>query len=66
MTSIIFLKETFWRKEFRCNYLKNKKHFLPFFSDFWNVDETLNFYHKTITLINDVFPEIPAQKNIVR
>ena len=66
MTSIMCLTETFWRNEFRCNYLKNKKLFLNFFFDFQNLKLILNSSQKKMTLIGDIFGEISAPKKMVR
>ena len=66
MTSIICFTETIWRNEFRCIYLKNEKLFHNFFIAF--LKYILNFKHlnKKITLIADVFLEIPAPRNFLR
>ena len=66
MTSIISLIETIYNIQLSCDYLKNQKLFLDFFLPFWNLYEILNNLQKKMTLIADVFPEIPAPKNMVR
>ena len=38
MKTILFLIETTWRYQFRCNYLRDKKLFPNFFLRFWNLD----------------------------
>ena len=40
--------------------------FSEFFLDIQNLHSILNICQKKITLIADVFPEIPAPKNMVR
>ena len=66
MTNIICLIEAIYRKQIRCNYLKNKKHFLNFFFVF--LKSIVNFKHfpKKMTLIADVFPEMLGPRNILR
>ena len=66
MTSIICLTQTIFAKEFRCNYLKNKKLFQKFFLHFQELNLILNRSQKKMTLIGDAFPEIAAPKNMVR
>ena len=57
MASILFLRETIQRNQFRCNYLEIKKLFLNFFLHFWNLVSILNIFKKKMTLIADVFPK---------
>ena len=66
MTNIICLIEAIYRKQIRCNYLKNKKDFLNFFFAF--LKSIVNFKHfpKKMTLIADVFPEMLGPRNILR
>ena len=67
MTSIIFLIETIYSNIFRCNYLKNEKHFHNFFF-FSSSEFRLNFKHfqTKMTLIADVFLNLRTPKNVVR
>ena len=62
MKSIICLNETISRNEFRCNYFKHKKTFSGLFFHFQNLNLILNNSQKKMTLIGDIFPEIPALK----
>ena len=66
MTSILFLKETIYYNMFRCNFLRNKKHFLNFFLHFQNSDWILNIFQEKMTLIADIFLNIRTAKNVVR
>ena len=66
MTSILFLKETIYYNMFRCNFLRNKKHFLNFSLHSRNLDWILNIFQEKMTLIADVFLNIRTAKNVVR
>ena len=66
MTIILFLKETIYYNMFRCNFLRNKKHFLNFFLHFRNLDWILNIFQEKMTLIAHVFLNIRTAKNVVR
>ena len=44
MTSILFLVEKIWRKQFRCSYLKNKSLFVNFFVHFSNLHQILEIF----------------------
>ena len=46
MTSILFLIEGIYNNIFRCNYLRNEKHFRNWFLNFWNLDSILNIFKK--------------------
>ena len=41
MACILFLIETIYRNQFRCNYLKYKTFFQNPFLNVWNLDEIL-------------------------
>ena len=66
MKSILFLIETIWRYQFRCNYHSNKKLFPNIFSAFWK--STLNFKHFAKKDDGDRFCifEITDSENVVR
>ena len=46
MTSILFLIDTIYCNQFRCNYLRNKNLFLNLFLNFQNLDLILNIFEK--------------------
>ena len=62
MTSILFLIETIYCNIFRCNYLRNKKHFPNFFLHFRSLDSILQIFKKKMTLIADVFLNLRTPK----
>ena len=66
MVSMLFLIETIQRNQFRWNYLKNKKLFLDFSVDFWNVVCILNLSKKRMTLIAKIFAKLRTPDNMVR
>ena len=47
-------------------YQKQKHFFETLFLHFSNLYEILNIFQENMTVIADVFPEIPAPKNMVR
>ena len=66
MTSILLLIETIYCNIFRCNYLRNKKLFLDFFSHFQNLNSILKIKRKKMTLIADWLLILRNPKNLVR
>ena len=42
---------TISRNKFKRHYLKNKKHFLDFLLDFWNVHEIQNILKKKMSIL---------------
>ena len=46
------------RSLFKCNYLKNKKHFLGFSFHLWNLHQILNIFEKKKILIANIFPKL--------
>ena len=65
ITSILFLIETFYKNIFRCNYLRNEKYFLIFFS-FVNLHSILEIFKKKKTLIADAFLDLATSIEVVR
>ena len=66
ITSILFLIETIYSNIFRCNYIRNQKHFLNLF--FFTFSEfTFNFEHfqKKMILITDLFLNWRTRKDVV-
>ena len=45
-STYLFLKETNYRSQFRCNYLKNENLSLNFYVQFWNSDKIFNTLKK--------------------
>ena len=68
MTGILFLTEAIYCNIFRCNYLRDQKHFFNFFFllQFLNLNSILNIFKKKMTLIDDVFLNLRKPKYFVR
>ena len=69
MAIILFYTEAIHCNIFRCNYLKNKKHFLHFyflFFPFGKLNLIWNIFKKKMMLIVDVFLNLWTPKNVVR
>ena len=62
MKSILFLRETIERYQFRCNSLTKTNVFLTFLLHFWNLDKILNILSKNITLIDFVISKLRTPK----
>ena len=58
ITSIMFRIVRICRSLFKCNYLKNKKHFLSFIFHLWNLHQISNIFKKKKIVIADVFPKL--------
>ena len=58
ITSIMFRIVRIWRSLFKCNFLKNKKHFLSFIFHLWNLHQISNIFKKKKIVIADVFPKL--------
>ena len=66
MTSILFLTEAIYCNIFRWTYLRNEKYFLNIFLHFLNLESILKNFKTMMTLIADVFLNLPSPKNLVR
>ena len=66
MTSILFGIVRICCSMFKCNYLKNKKHFLEFLFHLWNLHQILNIFEKKMTVIANVFPKLQTVKDLVK
>ena len=67
MTGILFVIQRIYRKQFKCNYIRNKNRFLNLFLHFWNLHQILNILSKKkMILIAHVFPKIGKAKDAVR
>ena len=53
--SIMFRIVRICRSLFKCNFLKNKKHFLSFIFHLWNLHQISNIFKKKKIVIADVF-----------
>ena len=52
---------------FKCNYLKNEKHFCKFFFHFFTLDQILNIFEKKkMIMIANVFPKLQTVKDLVK
>ena len=58
ITSILFRIVRIWSSLFKCNYLKNKKHFLSFLFHLWNLHQILNIFDKKKIVIASVFSKL--------
>ena len=65
ITSILFRIVRFCRSLFKSSYLKNKKHFLGFFFDFWNLHQILNNFKKKNIVIANVSPKLATVQGLV-
>ena len=66
MTNVLFKIARICHFQFKCNYLKNEKHFLIFLFCFWNLHQILNVLKKKIIVIANVFHKLQTVKNLVR
>ena len=62
MKSILFLIETIYRYQFRCNYLRKNQRFLNFRLHFWNLDQFSNVLKNKDTLTDFVSWKLRTQK----
>ena len=58
ITSILFGFLRICRSQFKRNYLKNKRYFLGFLFQLWNVHQILNISNKEKILIANVLPKL--------
>ena len=68
MTSILLLTEAIYCNIFGCNYLRNEKYFLNFYSFFPFSKIRFNFedFQKKMSLAVDVFLDLRSPKNVIR
>ena len=66
MASILFKVVRICNSQFKCNYLKNKKLFLNFLFDFWNLHQILKILREKMIIIANVFPKYQTVKILVR
>ena len=63
MKSILLVVVRTYGSQLLCNYLRNKKPFLDFFSHFSKSTSKFEYFEKKITLIAYVFPKLRTVKN---
>ena len=51
MLSILAIIRGIYRKQVKCNYLKNQKFFVDILLHFWNVHKILSILEKNLTLV---------------
>ena len=66
MPSILFKIVRICNSQFKCNYLTNKKLFLNFLFNFWNLHQNLKILKKGMIVIANVFPKVQTVKILVR
>ena len=66
MKSILFVIVRTYGKQFKCNYLKNKKLFLDFLLHLKNLYQILNILKITMMFLGYVFPELRTAKDLAR
>ena len=66
MASILFKVVGICNSQFKCNYLKNKKHFFKFLFHFWILHQILNILKEKMIVIANVFPKLLIVKIFVR
>ena len=66
MASILFKVVGICNSQFKCNYLKNKKHFFKFLFHFWILHQILNILKEKMIVIANVFPKLQTLKIFVR
>ena len=65
MTGILFLVDTIWRYQLRCNYIRKKKLFLKFSLLFWPLIEILNILKQKMIFIDFAFPKLRTSKTLL-
>ena len=65
-TSILIKIVRISSSQFKCNYLKNKKHFLDFLFHSWNLHQILNILKQMMIVIANAFPKLMTAKILVR
>ena len=63
--SILFRIVRIWCSLFKSSYLKNKKYFLGFLFNLWNLHEILNIFRKKKIVIASLFPKLVTVQGFV-
>ena len=66
MASILFKVVGICNSQFKCNYLKKKKHFFKFLFHFWILHQILNILKEKMIVIANVFSKLRTVKMFVR
>ena len=66
MTRIIFVIERIYNKQFKCNYLKQKKAFSKLFATFLKSKSKFERFGKKMTLRVYLFPKLQTVKDMIR
>ena len=66
MTSILFKIVRICYSQFKCNYLKNAKHFLDFLFLLLNLQQIWNILKSKTLVIGNVFPKLQTVKTFLR
>ena len=66
MASILYKIGEIFNSQFKCNYLKNEKHFLNFLFHFWNPHQILKISKKRMIVIANVFPKLQTLNILLR
>ena len=66
MEGILFKDVRICNSQFKCNYLKNEKHFPIFLLHFWNLHQILNILKEKMIFIANVVPRLQTVKIFVR
>ena len=53
------------RNKFKRHYLKNKRLFVDFLLDFWNVHEIYNILKKKMSILAELFQKLWTAKEVV-
>ena len=65
MASILFKVVTICNSQFKCNYLKNEKHFLDFLFYFSIIDQILNTFKEKMIVIANLFTKLQTVKSFL-
>ena len=66
MASIVFKVVGIRNSQFKCNYLKKKKHFFKFLFHFCILCQILNILKEKMIVIANVFPKLQTLKIFVK
>ena len=65
MASILFKVVRICNSQFKCNYLKNEKHFLDFLFYFSIIDQILNTFKEKMIVIANLFTKLQTVKSFL-
>ena len=64
MTSILAAMWRTYRDNFKRHYLENKRLFLDFLLNFWNVHEIRSIFKKKMSILAKLFPKLLMLKDV--